>query len=862
MQTKSIRFEKRLVDLKGSAGETIFRMENVEVPTTWSQTATTIFAQKYLKRGYEVSIKHTVERMVATWRDSLYGSCNELLGFSREYFHEKVTELIITQCFAPNSPQWFNTGVGTYLGFAGDDNNLYYWDCINKRVEKSPKDFLPCQPHACFILPINDTLFGEKGIFNHLTTEGAIFKYGSGAGSNYSKLRGKDERLSNGGKSSGLLSFLRVFDRAAGAIKSGGTTRRAAKMVTLDIDHPDLLEFIDWKVKEEKKAQALIAAGYSSHYEGAAYETVSGQNSNNSIMITDEFMKAVENDGEWTLLGRVDADKNSTHKARDIWDRLCSAAWDCADPGVQFYDTINDWHTCPNGGPIVASNPCSEYFFLENTACNLASINLLKYYNAETDEFLIDEFVETVRLITMILDTTIDIAHFPTPELAELSYKYRTIGLGYSNLGALLMVKGLPYDSAEGREFAASITALMNSAAYLASAKIAEVNGPFDEWYNNKKSMASIVEKHMGAAMGLNNNLAKAAQKNYIAAISLARETGYSNAQITAIAPTGTIGLLMDCDTTGIEPDFSLIKYKQLSGGGTIKIINSNIPLALKRLGYNEKTIAKITDYVLEYGNIENSPELNREHLAVFDCANKCLNGTRFISPEAHILMMAAVQPHVSGGISKTINFPNSATVDDIKDCYMQAWKRGIKSISIYRDGCKASQPLNTDSSNKVPAVTTNRKVLKNKRAGYTHKMKIGDQNLFLRTGEFDDGSLAEIFIDMSKEGSTIRSMLNCFAISVSIGLQHGVPLEELVEKFSFTKFEPAGFVKHDVIKSCSSIVDAVFRLLSHEYLNKETIVKQQQDLSTPICHVCGSVTTRTGTCYTCLNCGTSLGCS
>jgi ribonucleoside-diphosphate reductase alpha chain len=908
------------------------------------------------------------------------------------------------------------------------------------------------------------------------TREARIFKYGSGVGTNFSHIRGANEKLSGGGSSSGLMSFLKIGDRAAGAIKSGGTTRRAAKMVCLDLDHPEVLEFINWKVQEEDKVAALIAAGYDNGYEGEAYATVSGQNSNNSVRIPNSFFKALSEDGNWELKARTDGRVMKSVPAREVWEQIANAAWRCADPGTQYDTTINEWHTCPKGGRINASNPCSEYMFLDNTACNLASVNLRKFFNESDNSFDVEGFEYTTRLWQTVLEVSILMAQFPSKEVAQLSYDYRTTGLGFANLGSMLMVSGIAYDSEEARGIAGAITAIMTGIAYKTSAEMASFLGAFDRYQENKEDMLRVMRNHRAAAydaedayVGLEikpqgikaqftpDYLLKAATKAWDDAVKLGEKYGYRNAQTTVIAPTGTIGLVMDCDTTGVEPDFALVKFKKLSGGGYFKIINQSVPQALKNLGYTQKQndaivnfavghasfegaphinnksllakgftqeeidklngaaksafeigfifnrftlgdacltrlgfkeevfadwsfsllealgfsedqIDEANDYVCGTMTVEGAPALKDEHLSIFDCANKNgKKGVRYIHAHGHIRMMAACQPFLSGAISKTINLPHEATVAEIADSYLMSWQLGLKANAIYRDGSKLSQPLSTKSDKKTKTdsaeaeeVTTSqmvdlsnltvdelleevqkrmttstdtvlkrqlsriveRKSLPAKRRGFTQKARIGGQVLFLRTGEYNDGTVGELFIDLAKEGSTLRSLMNCFAISISVGLQYGVPLEEFVDKFVFTKFEPSGMVDHPNIKTTTSIVDFIFRALAYEYLGRTDLVHvldkptvenlgEEGDITlvgkpelssirvtapatqvtaakanvvaavneggsmdnitaaaksmqsdAPACSTCGHITIRSGTCYKCLNCGTSMGCS
>jgi len=1076
-------YDYRTSVIRNPSGEVVFEMTNVEVPKQWSQIATDIIAQKYFRKagvpqpdgslGRETSAKQVAHRMANCWR--VWG---ERYGYfasteDAQVFYEELVYSILNQACVPNSPQWFNTGLHESYGIKGKPQGHYYVDQNDGQLKKSTSAYERPQPHACFILSVDDDLVNEGGIMDLWVREARIFKYGSGVGTNFSNLRGEGEKLSGGGTSSGLMSFLKIGDRAAGAIKSGGTTRRAAKMVCLDLDHPEIETFIDWKVEEEKKVAALIAAGYSSDYEGEAYRTVSGQNSNNSVRIPNEFFEKLAKGEDWELTGRQDGKVMKKVSAKALWDKISYAAWRCADPGTQYDTTINEWHTCPQGGRIRASNPCSEYMFLDNTACNLASANLRKFFNESDNSFDVKGFEYTVRLWTTVLEVSVLMAQFPSKEVAQLSYDYRTLGLGYANLGSMLMVSGIPYDSDEARGIAGAITAIMTGISYKTSAEIAGILGAFPRYEDNKEDMMRVMRNHRAAAydaeeayVGLSINpqgikakdcpdyLLKAACKAWDDAVEYGEKYGYRNAQTTVIAPTGTIGLVMDCDTTGVEPDFALVKFKKLSGGGYFKIINQSVPQALANLKYSEAEqdaiikyavgaasfagapfinhqtlsvkgfiadeIKKLDDAVLsafevgfvfnvytlgeeclqrlgfkpeQYFNfdwsllkalgftgaeidaandyvcgtmtIEGAPHLKEEHYPVFDCANKCgKKGERYIHAHGHIRMMAATQPFISGAISKTINLPNEATISEIADCYHLSWELGLKACALYRDGSKLSQPLSNKSDSKADDDATTeatdsqfidvgkltvdelldelqkrmqaspdtklkrqlsriveRKSLPAKRRGFTQKARINGQTIFLRTGEYGDHTLGEIFIDLAKEGSTLRSLMNCFAIAVSVGLQYGVPLEEFVEKFVFTKFEPAGMVDHPNIKSTTSIVDFVFRCLAYEYLDRtdlvhvldrpevmntgnddwdETPVDSKPELSdvrviasssapapkaqksqvavkaenstqefmksmqsdAPACNTCGHITVRSGTCYKCLNCGNSMGCS
>ena len=1089
-------YDYRTSVIKNPSGEKVFEMTNVEVPRQWSQIATDILAQKYFRKagvpqpdgslGRETSAKQVAHRLANCWK--VWG---ERYGYfasekDAQVFYEELVYSILNQMCVPNSPQWFNTGLHESYGITGKPQGHYYVDQADGQLKKSTSAYERPQPHACFILSVDDDLVGDGGIMDLWVREARIFKYGSGVGTNYSNLRGEGEKLSGGGTSSGLMSFLKIGDRAAGAIKSGGTTRRAAKMVCLDLDHPEIVEFINWKVEEEKKVAALIDAGYSSDYEGEAYRTVSGQNSNNSVRIPNSFFERLKHNDDWELTARTDGRVMKKVPSRELWNQIAYAAWRCADPGTQYNTTINEWHTCPEGGEIRASNPCSEYMFLDNTACNLASANLMKFYDADKNHFDVEGYEYNCRLWTVVLEVSVLMAQFPSKEVAQLSYEYRTLGLGYANLGTMLMVSGIPYDSEEARAIAGAITAIMTGTAYKTSAEMAATLGAFPRYEENREHMLRVMRNHRLAAydadeyeglsvkpQGLKaehcpDYLLKAACKAWDDAVELGEQYGYRNAQATVIAPTGTIGLVMDCDTTGVEPDFALVKFKKLSGGGYFKIINQSVPAALKNLGYSQKEIDSIikyavgsksfagapfinhqtlsekgfiaseikkldeavntafeigfvfnkymlgeeclqrlgftpdqyndmewsllealgftdeeveaaNDYVCGTMMLEGAPLLKDEHLPVFDCANKNgKKGKRFIHAHGHIRMMGATQPFISGAISKTINLPNEATVNEIADAYLLSWEQGLKACALYRDGSKLSQPLSTKSDKKKKAVTgspetaavsteqsadsnivdlgkltveelleevqkrvqsspdtklkrklasiVERRSLPAKRRGFTQKAKINGQAIFLRTGEYGDGTLGEIFIDMAKEGATMRSMMNCFAISISIGLQYGVPLEEFVDKFAFTKFDPSGFVEHPNIKSTTSIVDFIFRVLGYEYLGRTDLVhvldkpevlntgaddwddvpsgleyEKEPELSSvritptpvsvtggnakgqkktdsgidavnaaarnmqsdaPACNVCGHIMMRSGTCYKCLNCGNQGGCS
>ena len=1038
----SIEWAKRSSRITNPDGSVVFEMNDAEIPASWSQVATDIMVSKYFRKagvpqvdengekilddngnpvlGPERSAKQVFHRLVGTWRH-----WGESYGYfasedDAQAFEDELKYMLANQMAAPNSPQWFNTGLAWAYGITGPAQGHYYVDPSEPDTVKLSEDaYTRPQPHACFIQNVEDDLVNEGGIMDLWVREARIFKYGSGTGTNFSRIRGEGEPLTGGGTSSGLMSFLRVGDRAAGAIKSGGTTRRAAKMVVLDADHPDIEAFVDWKPREELKVAAMVEGmkhlspeqkkraeelglELTYDYNGEAYATVSGQNSNNSVRMTTEFIEAVRDDREWNLIRRTDGKVHKTVRARDLWKRIAEAAWQSADPGVQFDTTINEWHTSPEGGRINASNPCSEYMFLDNTACNLASLNLMRFVDVETGEFHIDDFRHATRLWTIVLEISVLMAQFPSPEIARLSYDYRTLGLGYANLGTLLMILGMPYDSDEARAYAGAVTALMTGEAYATSAEMASVLGPFPEYEKNAPHMLRVIRNHRRAAydapaeeyeglsvlpMGINAEAApkdihEAAKRAWDVALERGERYGYRNAQTTLLAPTGTIGLLMDCDTTGVEPDFALVKFKKLAGGGYFKIANQSIAPALRNLGYDERQRKDILTYVLGTTSLEGAPHINREslrakglidedldrieaalpgvfelgfafnpwtlgeagierlgltmeqasrpgfnllraigftkeqideanevicgtmtiegaphlkeeHYPVFDTANKSgRKGTRFIHHMGHIKMMAAAQSFLSGAISKTINMPNEVTVEDVEDAYYAAWQHGIKALALYRDGSKMSQPLSnkSDVSDEdvkeavseavaevvkekdaeiaalkaqiakleaekaaaasapvaatslpgqqqlpgMPHVPTRRR-LPAKRHGFTQEARVAGHKVYLRTGEYEDGTLGEVFIDMHKEGAAFRSMINSFAIAVSKGLQYGVPLQEYVDTFTFVRFEPQGMVTgHPNIKLATSVIDYVFRVLGLEYLGRTDLV-QVEDAPQPI---------------------------
>jgi ribonucleoside-diphosphate reductase alpha chain len=1058
-----VRYENRDSVITDPDGTVVFQLKNAEIPEGWSQLATDIAVSKYFrkagihgdaKRG-ETSARDLVRRVARTIREA----GEKFEGYfassaDADTFEAELAYLLIHQKGAFNSPVWFNCGLYQRYGIEGSGGS-YAFDPVTATVVETKNAYENPQCSACFIQSVSDDLMG---IYELIKNEARLFKYGSGTGSNFSKIRGNMEKLSGGGTSSGLMSFLEVFDRAAGATKSGGTTRRAAKMVCLDMDHPEIENFITWKMREERKVKALIDAGFSSDFNGDAYHTVSGQNSNNSVRVTDAFMKAVEQDGEWRTYERTSGKVVDTLRARDLWKKLAEAAWACADPGVQYDTVINDWHTCSGTDRINASNPCSEYMFLDDTACNLSSINLTKFLG-EDGKFDIEGYRHAVRILFMAQEILVDYSSYPTQRIAQNSHEYRPLGLGYANLGTLLMRLGIPYDSDEGRSLCAGLTSILCGHAYKVSAEMAESKGAFAGYDKNRDPMLRVMRKHQNesnswendfvpqgsAADELIHSVLRAGSEDWAEAVRLGEKHGYRNAQATVLAPTGTIGLLMDCDTTGIEPDFALVKFKKLSGGGYFKIVNGSVPSALRRLGYSDAQVADIVAYIsgtntftgaphlsrrvlVEKGltdseiakaekallgvfdvnqalavwvigreayerlgiptelaakpgfsilkhfglsneqigelndavlgrqTIEGAPHLREADLPVFDCANRCgKRGKRFLAPMSHVRMMAAAQPFLSGAISKTVNLPQEASVEDVADIYMQGWKLGLKAVALYRDGCKLSQPLNAGNDDKksdgkleakeeqgikLPAASsaqpasrgairpilregltpppTVRHRLPKKRLGFTQEARVASHKVFLRTGQYDDGSLGEIFVDMHKEGAAFRSLMNCFAISVSMGLQHGVPLASYVEQFTFTRFEPQGPVEgHPNVKFATSIIDYIFRTLGVEYLKRydlahvppDEVVQEMADPTdaiavqnyapepsslppppavapdratantigggsvldkhlsemmgdAPMCDTCGHITIRNGACYKCLNCGASMGCS
>jgi ribonucleoside-diphosphate reductase alpha chain len=856
-----VEWQKRSAVITGEGGRIVFEQKDIDVPASWSQLATNVVVSKYFRGAVgspqrETSVRQLIGRVVTTivqWAEAAqyYKTPADL-----DCFRDELKYLLLNQYMAFNSPVWFNVG-----------------------IEAHP------QCSACFINSVEDTM---ESILELAKTEGRLFKFGSGTGTNLSPIRGSKEMLKGGGTASGPVSFMKGYDAFAGVIKSGGKTRRAAKMVMLDSDHPDIELFINCKANEEKKAWALIDAGYDGAIDGEAYTSVFFQNSNNSVRVSDEFMRAVENDGVWKTINRGDGSVAGSFEARKLMNQIAEATHLCGDPGLQFDTTINKWHTSKATDRIYASNPCSEYMFLNDTACNLASLNLMKFRDAR-GEFDVEAFKHAVDVTITAQEVVVDFASYPTPRIAKNSAEYRPLGLGYANLGALLMARGMPYDSEAGRAYAAAITALMCGEAYAQSARIAATKGPFAGYAPNRESMLGVMKMHRAAVEDIDEarvppGLFSAARAAWDSAVTLGEQHGYRNAQATVLAPTGTIGFMMDCDTTGIEPDISLIKYKKLVGGGSLKIVNGTVPEALDRLGYQNGKKAAVLEYLEKEETIEGAPHLEDEHLAVFDCAFKPRKGKRTIAPMGHVRMMAAVQPFLSGAISKTVNMPTEATPEDIADAYMQAWKLGLKAIAIYRDGCKRSQPLNTSlKAAEAKPATLQRRRLPDERRAITHKFSIAGHEGYITVGMFEDGSPGEVFITMSKEGSTISGLMDSLATSISLALQYGVPLHVLCDKFSHTRYEPSGFTGNKEIPIAKSITDYIFRWLALRFMKSEggpapevlnavmpltpkleahekSVYRAQADA--PSCADCGSIMVRNGACYKCSNCGSTSGCS
>ncbi|MGO9453281.1 MAG: vitamin B12-dependent ribonucleotide reductase [Candidatus Binataceae bacterium] len=895
-----VEWEQRTAVITGEDGRVVFEQRDVEVPRAWSQTAVNVVVSKYFRGPIgledlrkhpssiqrERSVRQLVSRVVETitgWgeRQSYFATADE-----RETFRAELTHMLLTQKASFNSPVYFNVG-----------------------IEPKP------QCSACFILKVDDNMDSILGWYRN---EGMIFKGGSGSGVNLSALRSCKEKLSSGGTASGPLSFMKAADASAGVIKSGGKTRRAAKMVVLNADHPDVVDFIKCKVEEEKKAWALIDAGYDGSLDGPAYSSVFFQNANNSVRVTDDFMRAVIEDSNWQTRFVTSGEVAGEYRARDLLRMIAEAAHACGDPGMQFDTTVNLWHTCPASGRINASNPCSEYMHLDNSACNLASLNLMKFID-ERGEFDVRAFRHAVDVMITAQDILVDNSSYPTEEIERNAHAYRELGLGYANLGALLMALGMPYDSEQGRSYAAAITALMTGEAYLQSARISAHMGPFSGYAPNREAMLKVIERHRSHAYRLEPahvplDLLRAARDSWDDALKLGQQAGIRNSQATVIAPTGTIAFMMDCDTTGIEPDIALIKYKKLVGGGMLKIVNGTVPRALKRIGYDSKEIQEIVEYLDEHETIEGAPHLSDTHLPVFDCAFKPRSGSRTIHHNGHLKMMGAVQPFISGAISKTINMPSEATVDEVAEAYVTAWKLGLKAVAIYRDGSKRTQPLNTgrkeeraaaEAARVAQALGTHpderaiRRKLPDERKAITHKFDIAGHEGYITVGMYEDGTPGEIFVAMSKQGSTISGLMDSFATAISYALQYGMPLQFLVDKFAHMRFEPSGFTKNPQIPYAKSIVDYLFRWMASKFLDEEAkrevgvivedssvakepaaavaapVVASLHDgkdggmrqafinqADAPPCPDCGSIMVRNGACYKCMNCGATSGCS
>jgi ribonucleoside-diphosphate reductase alpha chain len=892
-----VRWETRTASIGNDKGSVIFEQRDVEVPADWSQTATNIVASKYFhgKMGSperETSVAQLVERVVDTiagWgrKDGYFATDTDAENFRSELAH-----LMLTQKACFNSPVWFNVGVKETRGYG------WIYDKASDQVTKLESGVVRPQCSACFIVSVKDSL---ESILDLAKTEGMLFKWGSGTGTNLSALREEDAVLSGGGRASGPLSFMKGFDAFAGVIKSGGKTRRAAKMVILNADHPDVEKFIWCKAKEEKKAYTLVEAGYDSSLDGEAYGSIFFQNANNSVRATDDFMEAAVSDGDWWTKSMATGQPVKRYKARDLMRQIAEATHQCGDPGMQFDTTVNRWHPCKNTARINASNPCSEYMFLDDSACNLSSLNLMKYVGPD-GQFDVEAFRHAVDTMILAQEIIVDNASYPTQKIGENSHNFRPLGLGFANLGALLMSMGIPYDSDQGRDFAGAITAVMCGQAYLTSSRITAATGPFPGYAVNESPFLEVIRMHRDAVSQVNRHnvpaaLYQGAQQCWESAYESGRRQGYRNAQVTVIAPTGTIGFMMDCDTTGIEPDLALIKYKKLVGGGVIKIVNNTVPAALIKLGYTPDQVEKIVSHIDSTGTIEGAPHLKPEHLPVFDCSFRPQNGTRSIHYMGHVRMMAAVQPFISGAISKTINMPEESTAEDIVAAYTESWKLGLKAVAIYRDNSKRVQPLSSGSgknekkSSGGPAPAPVEKVvyrpvrrkLPDERRSITHKFSIGGHEGYITVGMYDDGAPGEIFITMAKEGSTISGLMDAFATAVSFNLQYGVPLKFLVDKFAHVRFEPSGWTGNQQIPYAKSIMDYIFRWLGAKFLGPEYAVTEagetsvlrpteaspQQELpfapataDAPLCAECGSIMTRNGSCYKCGNCGGTSGCS
>lgn len=918
---KMVEWNKRNVSLKDADDKTLLDKE-IEAPITWSDSAITIAAYKYLRKrgvggpeGFEDSIRQLVYRVANTIRNAGVKLGHITDGEEAETFEKELAYVLLTQRAAFNSPVWFNVGLWHQYSITGHSDN-FFWNMETNEIERALNGFEHPQASACFIQSVKDDL---SDIFDLVQKESKLFKYGSGTGTNFSTLRSSSETISGGGKSSGVMSFLNVLDAGAGATKSGGTTRRAAKMAILNVNHPEIMDFVGWKAREEEKAKILIEhGGLPADFNGEAYQTVGGQNSNNSVRVTDEFMKAYEEGKSWDLIGVTNGEVIKTLPAKEIMGKIAKSAWACADPGMQYDTIINKWHTVKKSGRINASNPCSEYMFLDDSACNLASINLVKYMN-EDDSLNIEAFRHTIDLLVTAQEILVDFASYPSRNIAQSSHNFRPLGLGYANIGAYLMRIGLPYDSDKGRDLAAGITAIMTGRAYLQSAKIASKVGTFPEYEKNSESMLTVMNMHKEAVGNISHlQLQGMAREDWDKAIEMGKQHGFRNAQTSLLAPTGTIGLLMDCDTTGIEPDFALVKYKKLAGGGNMTFVNQSVKPSLEKLGYSKEHTKEITDYILKTGKIEGAPKLKDEHLAVFDCASRCADGKRFIQPMAHVDMMAAVQPFLSGAISKTVNMPEEVTVEDVEKIYIEAWKKGIKALALYRDNCKSSQPLTTKDDTEEQQgkkIVYKSKSMPKTRKGITHNFLIGSHKVYIIANTYEDGKLGEVFLMSSKEGSIVAGLLDTLARLISKTLQSGESVESIIESLINMRFEPWGATDDEFIPFAKSIPDYIARWLAREFVSSEKrmmlgiiddssvdntieedvvgasigdiksdngeneapeLVKVQESLnmsskvqnsdvaesSAPPCPTCGGLMVRNGTCYVCRECGSTTGCS
>ncbi len=912
-----IKWERRTAAITDDKGNVIFEQKNVEVPEFWSMLATNIVASKYFfgaadSDQREHSLRQLVHRVARTITDWGIDDGYFATQIDADIFYNELVYLCINQYGAFNSPVWFNVGLNQVYGFTSNSRTSYTWDEKQQKIVLAEDSYGSPQASACFIQSVEDSM---EDIMRLVSSEAMLFKYGSGTGTDLSTLRSSREKLSGGGSPSGPLSFMRVFDQVAAVIKSGGKTRRAAKMQSLKVWHPDIVEFVEAKTREEKKAWALIDQGYDGSFGGEAYESVMFQNANLSVRLSDEFMKAVENDEMWQTRAVLDGKPIDSINARELLYKIAEGTHICGDPGVQYDTTINTWHTCKTDGSINASNPCSEYMFLDNSACNLASLNLMKFVD-EDGVFDISGFRHAVRIFIIAQDILVDNAGYPVEKIAENSHKYHPLGLGYANLGALIMRMGFGYDSDEGRAFAGAVTALMTGSAYSVSQEMAVAKSPFERYEANKKDIIDVLRMHRNSLANIDGSscatdLVEVAHEVWDDVCTTVDSTGLRNAQVTVLAPTGTIGFMMDCDTTGVEPDIALVKYKQLAGGGMMKIVNQSLEPALKRLGYSVPDIDAIKAFVDKHDTIEGAPNLKEEHLAIFDCAFKPRNGCRYIPYNAHLKMMAAVQPFLSGAISKTVNVPENTSVDEIMQVYIDGWKMGLKAVAIYRDGSKRTQPLNTSNvGSEVEKIIEEsgtrpfRKRMPDTRQSLTHKFEIAGHEGYLTVGIYEDGTPGELFITMAKEGSTVGGIMDAFGTAISLCLQYGVPVTELCHKFAHSRFEPSGFTKNPDIPMAKSIVDYIFRWLNLTFPDgtasfMHTALEQPQKVAeaeesvgadksesvttavdeseltksvdkqfenfmedAPCCDVCGSITVRNGTCYRCYNCGNSMGCS